>query len=60
MNNNTMPDNNTNTNNNDNNNIITTTFFVKVNPYHLLLSLLQKSIAWTKITHHAGATNCSF
>ena len=40
-----MPDNNTNTNNNDNNNIITTTFFVKVNPYHLLLSLLQKSIA---------------
>ena len=55
-----MPDNNTNTNNNDNKNIITTTFFVKVNPYHLLLSLLQKSIAWTKITHHAGATNCSF
>ena len=35
--------NNTNTNGNDNNKMTIITFFIQVNPYHPLLSLLQKS-----------------
>ena len=35
--------NNSNNNNNDNNNMIIIIFFIQANPYHWLLSLLQKS-----------------
>ena len=35
--------NNANTNNNDNNDMINITFLVQANPYHQLLSFLQKS-----------------
>ena len=35
--------NNNKTNNNDNNNMITINYFIQTNPYHRLLSLLQKS-----------------